>query len=69
MDNKVIALIEDCGAHIQNKLSPKLKDTSSFSMPCIIVSVEFSKVLRDLSASVLLIPLSVAKQLELNELK
>ncbi|XP_027158369.1 uncharacterized protein LOC113759989 [Coffea eugenioides] len=69
VDSETIALTEECSAIIQDKLPPKLKDPGSFTVPCTIGNVEFSKVLCDLSASVSLIPLTVARQLGLKELK
>ncbi|XP_027169924.1 uncharacterized protein LOC113769792 [Coffea eugenioides] len=69
VDSEIIALTEECSAIIQNKLPPKLKDPGSFTIPCTIGNVEFSKVLYDLGASVSLIPLTVARQLGLKELK
>ncbi|XP_071940114.1 uncharacterized protein [Coffea arabica] len=68
-DCETIALTEECSAIIQNKLPPKLKDPGSFSIPCTIGNVNFSKALCDLGASVSLIPLTVARQLGLYELK
>ncbi|XP_071912422.1 uncharacterized protein [Coffea arabica] len=68
-DCETIALTEECSAIIQNKLPPKLKDPGSFSIPCTIGSINFSKALCDLGASVSLIPLTVARQLGLHELK
>nr|XP_027062041.1 uncharacterized protein LOC113688428 [Coffea arabica] len=69
VDNETIALAEECSAIIQNKLPPKLKDPGSFTVHCTIGNVEFSKALCDLGASVSLIPLTVARQLGLKELK
>ncbi|XP_071939988.1 uncharacterized protein [Coffea arabica] len=68
-DCETIALTGECSAIIQNKLPPKLKDPGSFSIPCTIGNVDFSKALCDLGASVSLIPLTVARQLGLHELK
>ncbi|XP_071917116.1 uncharacterized protein [Coffea arabica] len=68
-DCETIALTEECSAIIQNKLPPKLKDPGSFSIPCTIGNVDFSKTLCDLGASVSLIPLTVARQLGLYEFK
>ena len=68
-DYETIALTEECSAVIQNKLPPKLRDPGSFSIPCTIGEVEFSKALCDLGASVSLIPLSVCRKLGLKELK
>ncbi|XP_071939793.1 uncharacterized protein [Coffea arabica] len=69
VDSETIALTEECSAIIQNKLPPKLKDPGSFTVPCTIGNVEFSKALCDLGMSVSLIPLTVARQLGLKELK
>nr|XP_027082257.1 uncharacterized protein LOC113704565 [Coffea arabica] len=68
VDSEIIALTKECSAIIQNKLPPKLKDPWSFTVPCTIGNVEFSKVLCDLGAGVSLIPLTVARQLGLKEL-
>ncbi|XP_027169631.1 uncharacterized protein LOC113769374 [Coffea eugenioides] len=69
VDSETIALTEECSAIIQNKLPPKLKDPESFTVPCTIGNVEFSKALCDLGASVSLMPLTVARQLGLKELE
>ncbi|XP_071917208.1 uncharacterized protein [Coffea arabica] len=69
VDSETIALTEECSAIIQNKLSPKLKDPGSFTVPCTIGNVEFSKALCDLGVSVSLISLTVVRQLGLKELK
>ena len=68
-DSETTALTEECSDIIQNKLPPKLKDSRSFTVLCTINNVEFSKVISDLGASVLLIPLTVARQLGMNKLK
>ncbi|XP_071939213.1 uncharacterized protein [Coffea arabica] len=68
-DCETIALTKEYSAIIQNKLPPKLKDPGSFSIPCTIGNVDFSKALCDLGASVSLILLTVARQLGLHELK
>ncbi|XP_071905746.1 uncharacterized protein [Coffea arabica] len=68
-DCETIALTGECSAIIQNKLPPKLKDPGSFSIPCTIGNVDFSKVLCDLGVSVSLIHLTVARQLGLHEFK
>ncbi|XP_071906131.1 uncharacterized protein [Coffea arabica] len=68
-DRETIALTKECSAITQNKIPPKLKDLESFSIPCAIGNIEFSKALCDLGASVSLIPLMVARQLGLHKLK
>ncbi|XP_027165399.1 uncharacterized protein LOC113765424 [Coffea eugenioides] len=66
-DCETIALTEECSAIIQNKLPLKLKDPRSFSIPCTIGNIDFSKALYDLGSSVSLIPLTVARQLDMEE--
>lgn len=68
-DYETIALSEECSAVIQQKLPPKLKDPGSFSIPCTIGEIKFSRALCDLGASVSLMPLSIYKKLGLNDLK
>lgn len=64
-----IALLEECSTLIQNKSPLKLKDLSSFSIPCMIHTFNFDTTLCDLGASVNLMPLLVYKKLGLSELK
>ncbi|XP_057248187.1 uncharacterized protein LOC130590178 [Beta vulgaris subsp. vulgaris] len=66
---ETIALSEECSAVIQKKLPPKLKDPGSFSIPCTIGDIKFSKALCDLGASVSLMPLSICKKLGLHNIK
>ncbi|XP_057251773.1 uncharacterized protein LOC104897055 [Beta vulgaris subsp. vulgaris] len=66
---ETIALSEECSAVIQKKLPPKLKDPGSFSIPCIIGDIKFSRALCDLGASVSLMPLSICKKLRLHNIK
>ncbi|KAJ4961447.1 hypothetical protein NE237_021357 [Protea cynaroides] len=47
-DYETIALTDECSAVIQNKLPPKLRDPWSFSIPCTIGEVDFSRALCDL---------------------
>ncbi|XP_058009636.1 uncharacterized protein LOC131183241 [Hevea brasiliensis] len=68
-DYETVALIEECSAILQNKLSPKLKDPESFSIPCLIGNMIIDKALYDLGASVSLMPLSICKKLDVGELK
>ena len=53
---------------IQRKFPEKLKDSGSFTIPCIIGEHTFSKALCDLGASINLMPFSVAKKLNLGEI-
>ena len=55
-------------AIIQKKLPKKVKDPSSFTIPCIIGEHTFSKALCDLGANINLMLLSVLKKLNLREL-
>jgi len=60
-------LNEECSTIMQNKLSPKLKDPESFSIPCIIGNSYFEKALCDLGVRINLMPLSVFRKLRLGE--
>ena len=62
-------LSEECSAILQKKLPQKLKDSGSFTLPCIIGDSFFDKVLCDLGASINLMPLSVYRKLGLGEMK
>ena len=64
----MVNLTENCSAIIQRKLGEKLKDPSSFTIPCIIREHTFSKALFDLRASINLMPLLVANKLNLGEI-
>ena len=64
-DFETVALTEECSAVLQRKLSPKLKDPGSFTIPCTIGNTTFNKCLCDLGASVNLMPLSVYTELGL----
>ena len=60
---RTVNLIENCSAIIQRKLPEKLKDPSSFTIPCIIREHTFNKALCDLGASINLMQFLVAKKL------
>ncbi|XP_057984621.1 uncharacterized protein LOC131169411 [Hevea brasiliensis] len=66
---ETVALIEECSAILQNKLPSKLKDLGSFSITCLIGSMNIDKALCDLGASVSLMPLSICKKLDVGEFK
>ncbi|CAJ2636204.1 unnamed protein product [Trifolium pratense] len=68
-DDIIVALTEECSAIFKNKMPPKLKDPGSFSIPCVIGNFVIDKALCDLGASVSLMPLSISKKLNLNDLK
>ncbi|XP_056685819.1 uncharacterized protein [Spinacia oleracea] len=63
------ALTEECGAILQNKSPPKLKDPGSFSIPCHVGALFINKALCDLGASVSVMPLSVCNRLNMGKLK
>ena len=47
----------ECSAIVQNKLSMKIKDPGSFTIPCLIGgSLQIDKALADLGASINLMP-------------
>ena len=60
-------LNEECSAILLNKLLPKLKDSGSFSISCIIGNLKFDNVLCDLGASINLMPLSIFRALGLGD--
>jgi len=51
-EHKTIAIDEECNVVVLNKLSTKLKDPGSFSIPCLIGNVSIDKTLCDLGSSV-----------------
>lgn len=67
--DRIMELIEECSAIIQNKMPPKLKDPGSFLIPCVIDKHVIDGALYDFGASVSLIPLSICKRSNLGELK
>ena len=64
----IVNLTATCNAIIQQKLPAKMKDPSSFTIPCSIGKYEFKKALCDSGASINLMPLSVVRRLSLGEL-
>src|SRR5436189_3708871 len=54
---------------LRKKVSPKLKDPGSFSIPCKIGRLKFENTLFDLGASVNLLPYSLFKKLNIGEVK
>ena len=55
----LVNLTAICSAVIQRSLPAKMKDPSSFTIPCSIGKYEFKKALCDSGASINLMPLSV----------
>ena len=66
-DFETVNLTEECSAIFQRKLSQKLKDPGSFTIPCTIGNAIFERALCDLGASINLMPLSIFKRLGLGE--
>ncbi|KAA3464785.1 RNA-directed DNA polymerase (Reverse transcriptase), Ribonuclease H-like protein [Gossypium australe] len=59
----MVELNEECSAILQNKLPRKLKDPGSFTIPCLIGSLNIKKALADLGASINLMPYKMFKRL------
>ena len=68
VEEGVMNLTATCSAVIKKNLAEKMKDPGSFTIPCVIGEFEFQKDLCDSSASINLMPLSVARKLSLGEL-
>ena len=64
-DYETVVLSEECSAILQKKLPPKLKDSSSFTIPCVIGNAVFERALCDLGASINLMTWSIFKKLKL----
>nr|XP_025661560.1 probable serine/threonine-protein kinase DDB_G0291664 [Arachis hypogaea] len=68
-EKETVILTQECSAVIQRGLPPKLKDPGSFILSCTIGNRTFNKALCDLGASINLMPLSLMKQLAIEELR
>ncbi|XP_017982311.1 PREDICTED: uncharacterized protein LOC108663237 [Theobroma cacao] len=66
---ETVSFTEECSAILQNKLPPKLKDLGSFTIPCTIGNLFYTKASSDLSASINLMPWSIFEKLGLGECK
>ncbi|XP_062094205.1 uncharacterized protein LOC133800266 [Humulus lupulus] len=64
---ETVALTEGCSAMLKNKIPPKLKDPSSFTIHCSIGGRDVGKALCDLGASINLMPVSMSKMLGIGE--
>ncbi|KAK4271016.1 hypothetical protein QN277_019773 [Acacia crassicarpa] len=64
---ETVALTQECSAMLTNRLPPKLKDPSIFTIPCAIGPNYLGKALCDLGASINLMPRSIFKQLAVGE--
>ncbi|XP_057755649.1 uncharacterized protein LOC130974819 [Arachis stenosperma] len=65
---QTIVMNKGCSALIQPELPTKRKDPRSFYIPCAIGENMFDKGLCDLGASINLMPLSLMKRLQINEI-
>jgi len=64
-----VALTNKCSAIIQkNIVQEKLEDSGYFTLPCSIRQLAFSNYLCDLEASVILMPLFVARKWDLSNI-
>ena len=66
-DFETVNLTEECSAILKRKLPQKLKDPSSFTIPCTIGNSIFERAICDLGANINLMPLSIFKRLGLGE--
>ena len=67
-EHEIVALGEECSVVVLNQLPTKLKDPSSFSIPCTIGTVSIDRALCDLGSSVSVIPYTMFKRLRLGDL-
>ncbi|XP_057760424.1 uncharacterized protein LOC130980800 [Arachis stenosperma] len=65
---QTIVMNKECSALIQTELPTKRKDPRSFYIPCAIGETRIDRGLFDLGASINLMPLSLMKKLQINEL-
>ncbi|XP_057719564.1 uncharacterized protein LOC130933990 [Arachis stenosperma] len=65
---QTIVLNKKCSALIQPELPIKRKDPGSFHIPCAIGETLFDRALCDLGAGINLLPLSLVKRLQINEI-
>ncbi|XP_057784937.1 uncharacterized protein LOC131002459 [Salvia miltiorrhiza] len=68
-DFETVNLNEECSAILQRKLHAKIKDSSSFTLSCIIGGQQFGRALCDLGASINLMHLSIFQRLAIGEMK
>ena len=64
---EIVNLTKECSAILQRKLPQKLKDPSSFTIPCKIGNSIFKIALCNLGVSINLMPLSISRRLGLGE--
>ncbi|XP_025692488.1 uncharacterized protein [Arachis hypogaea] len=68
-EDETVVLNKECSAIIQNNLPQKLKDPGSFLIPCTIGEITIERALCDLGASNNLMPFSLMKKMQIDELK
>ncbi|XP_015947337.1 uncharacterized protein LOC107472328 [Arachis duranensis] len=69
LERETVLLTEECSAVIQRGIPPKLKDPGGFVVSCTIGKTILNKALCDLGASINLMPLSMMRKLDIEELK
>ena len=67
-EEEIVNFTATCSAVIKKGLPEKMKDPGSFTIPCTIGELDFSKALCDSGASINLMPYSVAMKLSLGEI-
>ncbi|XP_020997210.1 uncharacterized protein LOC110280488 [Arachis duranensis] len=65
---QTIVMNKECSALIQPELPTKRRDPGSFHIPCAIGETLFDRALCDLGASINLMPLSLVKRMQINEI-
>ncbi|XP_016172969.1 uncharacterized protein LOC107615419 [Arachis ipaensis] len=68
-ENETVVLTKECSVVIQTNLPEKLKDPGSFVILCTIGEVTVDQALCDLGASSNLMPLSLMRKLQIEEVK
>ena len=68
-DVMTIAVGEVCNMVFQSKLSSKLQHLDSFSIRCSIWDLQIQRALYDIGASLSLMPVSLCRELQLQDLK
>ncbi|XP_015949623.1 uncharacterized protein LOC107474506 [Arachis duranensis] len=66
---QTVVMNKECSALIQKDLPTKKKDLRSFHIPCAIGDTMIDRGFCDLGASINLMPMSLKKKLQINELK
>ncbi|XP_074298038.1 uncharacterized protein LOC141628843 [Silene latifolia] len=68
-ETATVAFMEESSSLISGKSPPKLKDSGSFSISCVIGDMVINRALCDLGASVSVMPYSIFSKLKLGHLK